>query len=68
MWVPLLNFEKGPRVQLLNFEGGSLGHTFKPWLGSWFHLKTLREVPGPGSQDPEVPGAEVLVPLLHHAQ
>ena len=45
MRVPLLNFEGGPAVPLLMFEG----------------------VPGPGPQDPEVPGPGVLVPLLHHA-
>ena len=29
-YLPLLNFERGPRVPLLNFAGGSWGPTFKP--------------------------------------
>ena len=30
MWVPLLNFERDLGFPLLNFEGMSLGPTFKP--------------------------------------
>ena len=51
--VPILNFEGGPGVPLLSFRGVP-GPTFKLWEGS--------RVP-----DPEVPGPEVLVALLHQA-
>ena len=54
MRVPLLNFEGGPGVLLLNFEGGP-------------GVSLLNFEEGPGSQGPEVPGPEFLVPLLHHA-
>ena len=53
--VPLLNFEEGPGVPLLNFRGVP-GPTLN-----------FEGVLGHGYQGPEVPGAGVLVPLLHHA-
>ena len=55
MRVPLVNSEGGSGVLLFNFEGG-------PGVP----LINFR-VPDPGSQDPEVLGLGVLVPLLHHA-
>ena len=44
-------------IPLSNFEGGP-GVPLLNFEG---------EVPGAGSQGPEVPGPRVLVPLLHHA-
>ena len=45
------------RIPLSNFEGDP-GVPLLNFEG---------EVPGAGSQGPEVPGPRVLVPLLHHA-
>ena len=50
--IPLLNFEGGPGVPLLNFRGS--------------RVPLLNFEGGPGSQGPEVPGPGVLVQLLHH--
>ena len=55
MKVPLLNFEGGPGVPLLNFSGSRVP------------LLNFEGVPGPGSQDPEVSAPGVLVPHSHHA-
>ena len=37
MWVPLLNFEGGPGVPLLNLEGWSRSRV----LGFWSHFYTI---------------------------
>ena len=52
--VPLLNFEGGLEVLLLNFRGVS-------------RVPILNFEGGSGSQGPEVLGPRVLVPLLYHA-
>ena len=41
MWVPLLNLERSPGIQLLNIAGGGGGG------GSWVPLLKLKGVPGP---------------------